>query len=192
MISFGITGIIGSGKSMLSQIFQSMGVPVYNADANAKVLMNSDEVIRQRLVGSFGSAVYADGRIDKAFLANRIFSDENARMTVNSIVHPVVKNDFLSWRASQKTDFVAIESAILFEAGIEDILDYVVFVDADEKILVDRICKRDNVSGDVALSKIRIQRAASGKERCDFVFTNDFRHSLIEQAESFINNLKCR
>lgn len=190
MISIGITGIIGSGKSMLSQVFRSMDIPVYDADSRAKTLMNSDFMIRTRLMLEFGDDTYRNGKINKEYLRKVVFGDEKNRQIVNSIVHPAVKNDFISWREESDAKIVAIESAIIFDAKLEDILDKIIFVEAAEEILVKRICSRDNVSEEIALEKIKLQRKNSGREKCDAIFVNDRNHSLIEQAENFINNLK--
>jgi dephospho-CoA kinase len=190
MTSIGITGIIGSGKSMLSQVFRSMDIPVYDADSKAKSLMNSSLQIRDSLIKEFGNETYINEKINKEYLRNVVFGDEKNRQIVNSIVHPVVKNDFIAWRQTTGKEITAIESAIIFDANLEDILDKIIFVEASEDILVKRICLRDNVSEEIALNKIKIQRKNSGREKCDAIFINDRNHSLIEQAENFINNIK--
>ena len=189
MISIGITGIIGSGKSMLSQVFRSMDIPVYDADINAKILMNNNVQIKEALIGNFGEDTYTNGAINKEYLRKIVFGNEENRRLVNSIVHPAVKQDFIEWQQNTGTKITAIESAILFDAKLEDILDHIIFVDAPEDVMVGRICLRDKVSEDVAISKIRMQRKNSGREKCDYIFINDRDHSLIEQSEKFINDL---
>lgn len=190
IISIGITGIIGSGKSMLSQVFRSMDIPVYDADKNAKILMNSSREIRERLIAEFGSEVYLDDKINKTYLSKFVFGDESKRQLVNSIVHPVVIDDFINWRAKIGASISAIESAILFEANIAPLLDYTIFVEANREILIKRICLRDNVDENTAAKKIEIQTSISGREKCSVIFTNDRNHSLIEQAHNFINNIR--
>lgn len=189
MISIGITGIIGSGKSMLSQVFRSMDIPVYDADSKAKLLMNNNVQIKEALIENFGENTYTNGAINKEYLRKIVFGNEENRRLVNSIVHPAVKQDFIEWQQNTGTKITAIESAILFDAKLEDILDHIIFVDAPEDVMVGRICLRDKVSEDVAISKIRIQRKNSGREKCDYIFINDRDHSLIEQSEKFINAL---
>ena len=189
MTSIGITGIIGSGKSMLSQVFRSMDIPVYDADSEAKILMNNDLQIKESLIKSFGENTYTNGTINKEYLRKIVFDNEENRKNINSIVHPAVKKDFVKWRNKQKSSIVAIESAIIFEAQIEDILDKIIFVEAPEEVLIKRICLRDKVSEETALKKITLQRKNSGRERCNAIFINDRNHSLIEQTEKFINDL---
>ena len=190
MTSIGITGIIGSGKSMLSQVFRSMDIPVYDADSEAKTLMDNDLQIKESLIKCFGENTYANGTINKEYLRKIVFGNEENRKTINSIVHPAVKKDFVKWRDKQASSIVAIESAIIFEAKLEDILDIIIFVEAPEEILVKRICLRDKVSEETALKKITLQRKNSGREKCNAIFINDRNHSLIEQTEKFINDLK--
>lgn len=189
MISIGITGIIGSGKSMLSQVFRSMDIPVYDADSKAKLLMNNNVQIKEALIENFGEDTYTNGAINKEYLRKIVFGNEENRRLVNSIVHPAVKRDFIEWQQNTTSKITAIESAILFDAKLEDILDHIIFVDAPEDVMVGRIRLRDKVSEDVAISKIRIQRKNSGREKCDYIFINDRDHSLIEQSEKFINDL---
>ena len=189
MTSIGITGIIGSGKSMLSQVFRSMDIPVYDADTKAKILMNSNSRIKEALIQKFGEETYVNGTINKVYLRKVVFGNEEKRLIVNSIVHPIVKEDYIAWQKETNSHITAIESAILFEARLEDILDHIIFVDAPEDVMVRRICLRDKVSEEIAISKIRLQRKNSGREKCDFVFINDREHSLIEQAEKFINDI---
>ena len=146
MISIGITGIIGSGKSMLSQVFRSMDIPVYDADTRAKELMNNNFAIRIRLKLEFGEETYRNNKINKEYLRKIVFGNEKNRQIINSIVHPAVKNDFIAWREKTGAKIVAIESAIIFDAKLEDILDKIIFVEAAEDILVKRICFRDRKS----------------------------------------------
>ena len=189
MISIGITGIIRSGKSMLSEVFRSMDIPVYDADSKAKLLMNNNVQIKEALIENFGEDTYTNGAINKEYLRKIVFGNEENRRLVNSIVHPAVKQDFIDWQQNTGSKITAIESAILFDAKLEDILDHIIFVDAPEDVMVGRICLRDKVSEDVAISKIRMQRKNSGREKCDYIFINDRNHSLIEQSEKFINDL---
>lgn len=190
MINIGITGIIGSGKTMLSNVFRSCDVPVYDADKKAQVLMNTNPQIISALITQFGADTYKDGVLNKDFMRKVVFDCEQSRLLVNSIVHPVVIQDYINWRNALKCDISAIESAILFEAKIDNLLDYTVFVEADRSDLAERICKRDNVSVEVAESKIALQMANSCREKCSFVVTNDRHHSLIEQALSIIKTIK--
>ena len=114
-----VTGGIGSGKSVVSRLLSIMGVPVYNCDSRAKELMESDILIRQGLVRMFGEECYdAVGRLNRKWLASRIFVDKSAIERVNELVHPRVKADFTNWAEQQQQPIVAVETAILFESGV--------------------------------------------------------------------------
>ncbi|MDO4948891.1 MAG: dephospho-CoA kinase, partial [Bacteroidales bacterium] len=118
MIRLGITGGIGSGKSYVAQMLRKIGVPVYEADAESRRLTNISPIIRERLTNLVGGNVYTGkGDLRKDVLADYAFSSPEALRQVNDIIHPVVRSDFRSWITRQDHPIVAIESAILFEAG---------------------------------------------------------------------------
>ena len=124
MVKIGITGGIGSGKSVVATLLRLYGIPVYIADEESKRLTNSSPVIRRALVDLVGEAVYdADGKLDKPRLANFIFGQPEHLARVNAIIHPEVNRDFLDWSERQEKAFCAIESAILFESGFDRIVD---------------------------------------------------------------------
>ena len=122
MILIGITGGIGSGKSVVAQLFALYGIPVYDSDSNAKRLMAQSPEIRESLTAIFGNGIYPGGTLDREALAKIIFADEEARQTVNAIVHPVVCKDFMLWAdaLSATHPMVAVESAILYECGLDE------------------------------------------------------------------------
>ena len=146
-LKIGITGNIGSGKSILSSIFRTMGIPVYDCDTEAKRLMQKDKLIRREIIDTFGEECYtSDKEVNKKHLADIIFNDTAALQKINGIVHPRVKDDFLQWSKKQKTATVAVESAILFEAKLHDTVDVTVAVYADRETCIVRACRRNNVA----------------------------------------------
>ncbi|MDD3859830.1 MAG: dephospho-CoA kinase [Bacteroidales bacterium] len=192
MIKLGITGTIGSGKSVVSQIFETIGIPVYMSDFEAKNLMIRDKDIISALKNRFGNQVYIDNNINKQFLASRIFNNENDRQFVNSIVHPAVINDFIKWVSEQKnSDIVAIESALIFESGIEKHLDYTIIVESPIKLASERISKRDFISHEEAVKKINLQLSNVQKNsNADFYVQNDEINSLIIQCLEIIKKIR--
>lgn len=190
MIKIGITGLIGSGKSVVAGIFETTGIPVYYADTQAKVLMNSNNEIISALVKYFGDEVYTNGEINKSFLSSRIFNDEPSRLFVNSIVHPTVVTHFLKWCSTQTVDIVAIESALLFEARINNILDFTIDVRCDIELLVKRISARDSLSIEEAKRRITIQDKNKTTSLPDFVIINDEKESLITQCLEVVKKIK--
>jgi dephospho-CoA kinase len=158
-IKIAITGGIGSGKSYVArQMTALLGIPVYDSDSNAKRLNEESEEIRNRLVSMVGVDVYdADGHLDKARLASFLFANtENARK-INALIHPIVKADFLRWAERQNVPVVAIETALLAESGIDDVVDRVVRVDAPLEVRIARAMQRDGVTREKVLERISCQ-----------------------------------
>ena len=196
MIKIGITGGIGSGKSVVATLLRLYGIPVYIADEESKRLTNSSPVIRRALVDLVGEAVYdADGKLDKPRLANFIFGQPEHLARVNAIIHPEVNRDFLDWSERQEKAFCAIESAILFESGFDRIVDVKLMVLAPLEIRLERAIARDHASREALERRIKSQMADEEKaSRSDYVIHNDDRQALIliPQVENFIGWLKNR
>lgn len=143
-IKIGITGGIGSGKSLVSRLLEVMGIPVYISDIESKRLTNSDALIRRELIALLGEEVYAGDELNKPLLASYIFGDPEHIRTVNSIIHPRVRDDFRQWVERHTTyPVVGMESAILIEAGFAGEVDAVVLVYAPEELRIMRAMQRD-------------------------------------------------
>ena len=123
MMKVGITGGIGSGKSTVCRLFARLGVAVYDSDAGAKRLMTEDAELRRRITDRFGAEAYADGTLNRTYLAGRVFSEAQALADLNAIVHPAVRADFAVWAERQEGDYVILESALLFDAGFDACVD---------------------------------------------------------------------
>ena len=120
MMKVGITGGIGSGKSTVCRLFAQRGVAVYDSDAEAKRLMAENPELRTAISARFGAEAYADGALNRSYLAGKVFSDPAALADLNALVHPAVLADFAAWAERQEGSYVIFESAILFDAGLED------------------------------------------------------------------------
>lgn len=155
MMKVGITGGIGSGKSTVCRLFAGRGVAVYDSDAAAKRLMG--DALRPAVEARFGAAVYRDGVLDRARLAETVFRDPAALADLNAIVHPAVLRDFAAWAAEQSGDYVVLESAILFEAGLEEAVDRTVAVLAPLELRVARTCRRDGCDAEAVRRRIAAQ-----------------------------------
>lgn len=194
MISIAITGGIGSGKSYVSALLQKQGIPIYNADDEAKRLMLGDEGIREGLIDLLGDEVYTDGNLNKPLLASYLFADAGNAARINSIVHPRVKADFRSWlKAHQESEIAALECAILYESGFEDTVDFVVMVYAPEELRVKRAMRRDNATEQQIRARIAAQMNDEEKcRRADYVVFNDGTIPLERQLADLIAQLKTR
>lgn len=179
MFKVGVTGGIGSGKSTVCRLFAAHGVAVYDTDAAAKELMNGDESLKRAIVERFGSQSYLDGQLNRCYLAERVFSSEEEREALNGLVHPAVIADFERWAEEQEGAYVLLESAILYEAGLEHHLDAVVAVLAPEKLRVERAMARDGATEEQIRSRMAAQLSDDELHaRADWSIVNIFEEDL--------------
>lgn len=183
MLKVGITGGIGSGKSLVTRIFSTLGVPVYYADDAAKRLMNEDVSIREQLISAFGESTYSDGLLNRKYLSSLVFTDPSKLAQLNAIVHPVTINDAAVWMERQHAPYVIKEAALIFESGSQDMLDHVIGVYAPESLRIHRVMKRDGITREDVKSRMGKQIEETIKMRlCDTVILNDEQHMVIQQV----------
>lgn len=183
----GITGNIGSGKSIVSAILRTMGIPVYDCDTEAKRLMQTDNVIRCNIVKTFGEECYTHEGLNRKHLAGIIFNDATALQKMNSIVHPRVKEDFTSWSKKQNCPIVALESAILFEAGLQNSVDTTVAIYADRETCIQRACRRSNAPREAIEQRLDKQIAAEKIiARSEYAICNNPDTPLLPQLKSLL------
>jgi len=181
----GLTGGIGSGKTMVSTLLGVMGVPVYDSDERTKALYDEDESLKSALKARFGDSLFADGRLNRSMLAELIFSDCKALSDVNALVHPVVEADFRSWAAKQTASYVVQESAILFEAGLAPFCDVVVVVSAPEELRIQRVSMRNKCTPESVRERMQWQLNENERlAQADIVVVNDDEMALIPQVLS--------
>jgi len=190
-IKIGLTGGIGSGKSVVSHLLKTMGIPVYIADDESKRITSTDSLIKQQLINLLGEEVYINGVLNKNLLAAYIFSDAEHAKIVNEIIHPRVKDDFVKWVAkNSKHPVVAIESAILIEAGFTDEVDIVAMVYAPMDLRLQRLALRDSSSSKEQILK-RIQSQMDDEKKkvlADFVIVNDEQIPVIPQVIELVKS----
>ncbi len=173
MMKVGVTGGIGSGKSTVCRLFAQRGIAVYDSDREAKRLMSECADLRAAIVRRFGAESYKEGTLDRARLAACVFSDAQALADLNALVHPAVLRDFVWWADRQSSPYVVLESAILFEAGLQDCVDRTVAVLAPAELRIERTCRRDRC--DEAHVRSRMAAQMSDDELCkraDFTLVN--------------------
>lgn len=182
----GVTGGIGSGKSVACRIFQLLGIPVYNADDRAKALMIEDPLLKIQITEAFGSRAYANGgSLDRQYLAQTVFSDKAKLEVLNGLVHPAVAKDFLQWSASQPdSPYLIKEAALIFEAGSNKMLDYTVLVAAPESLRISRVLARDPQRSRQQVRDIMSKQwpDETKENLADFVIRNDEAQLLIPQV----------
>ena len=191
MIQLGVTGGIGSGKSVVCDLLRMQGIPVYNADREAKNLNDISPVIREKLINSFGPDLYLENRLDRNKLANLIFNNEENLRTANAIIHPELAKHFEEWADQRKHHpVVAIEAAVLFEAGFQSILDKTIIVLAPLETRIERVIKRDHLTGEQITARANSQMSDEKKiELADFIILNDGQHSLLKQVARILKDI---
>ena len=191
-IKIGITGGIGSGKSIVSHLLQVMGIPVYISDAEAKRLICSDPFIRKGLQALLGKDIYSGNTLNKQLLASYLFASPEHAQIINGIIHPRVKENFRQWVHHQiNTWVVGIESAILVEAGFTDEVDVVVMIYAPEELRISRAIRRDTSSRELIEKRIQSQMNDEKKrEYAVFVIINDDKTPLIPQILNLMKSLR--
>lgn len=175
----GITGGIGSGKSTVCRLFAQRGIAVYDSDREAKRLMTEDGALRAGITARFGAESYVDGALNRRYLASRVFSDAQALADLNALVHPVVRSDFASWAERQAGPYVILESAILFEAGLEGAVDRTVAVLAPLELRLSRTCRRDGCDEEAVRRRMAAQLDDDTlRDRADYAVVNIFESDL--------------
>jgi len=171
----GITGGIGSGKSYVSNLLsQKLDIPVYDCDAEAKRLTATSEEIRSQLIQLVGPEVFNGQELVRKRLADYLFSDPEHASKVNAIIHPAVLKDFQRWSVDNgQHSIVALESAILFESGFNEYVDYVLFVDAPEEVRLRRAMQRDTATEEQIRARMQMQQPELHRKQADFIIDNN-------------------
>ena len=178
----GLTGGIGSGKSVIAKQLRAMGYAVYDTDSEAKRLIVEDAHVREQMTTLFGKEVYQDGVYQTALVAQQVFADKSLLAQLNSIVHPAVRADILRWATMQDSPsfrkglgvgLCFVECAILYQAGFDELCDKVVAVTAPEEVRLARVLARDHSTIDKVRARMRAQEADKDVQRADFVINND-------------------
>ena len=183
MLKVGVTGGIGSGKSTVAHIFETLGIPVYYADAAAKKLMNEDAGLKQQVQQLFGEAAYTGGQLNRAFVAAQVFNNPENLALLNSIVHPATIADAAKWMQQQSAPYAIKEAALIFESGAQENLEKVIGVFASKAIRIKRVMDRDGITREEVLARMNKQINETIKMRlCNYVITNDEQQLLIPQV----------
>lgn len=181
-----IIGGIGSGKSVVSQILRVMGFPVYDCDAEAKRLMDNSQKIKSRIVDAFGEESLLNGQLNRPYLATMVFGYPENLKKLNGIVHPEVHADFEQWVAECNAGAVFVETAILFESGMDALIDEIWLVDALEDIRVARVVKRNGLPVEQVQARIRSQKIIAETRLPLFRIDNSGKVSLLPQIDELI------
>ena len=190
MITIGITGGIGSGKSYVSDILRKeFGIPVYDCDKEAKRLTVTDKEIRKELTLLVGQEVFKGMALNKKILSDFLFANSEHARQVNAIIHPAVLKDFKRWAEKQASKLVALESAILYESGFNECVDKVLFVEAPEEVRLYRAMQRDTSTEEQVRARMKMQQSERYRFHADYIVDNSTNNSisLLEQLNKIVH-----
>ena len=191
MKRIGLTGNIGSGKTTVASCFEILGIAVFNADKQAKLLMNKDVNLKQSLIAEFGKEVFLNNELNRKYLSKLAFNDDLVLKRLNALVHPVVQEAFEKWSIQQSGAYIIKEAAILFESNTYQSLDAIICISCPEDIRLKRILKRDDLSEKEVRQRMSHQWAEEKKiSLSDYVITNDNTCLVMPQILSVHSALK--
>lgn len=183
MLRVGITGGMGSGKSVVARIFETLGIPVYYADAEAKQLMTEDPMLRAKIIAAFGPEAYNEAGLNRSWLAAQVFQQPEKTQLLNSIVHPIVIAHGSKWLQQQQTPYAIKEAALFYESGSATDIDFMIGVYAPQALRIQRVMQRDGLGRQEILTRMSRQIEETVKMKlCDAVIINNEQEMLIPQV----------
>jgi dephospho-CoA kinase len=181
---------MGSGKTTVSRIFRTLGIPVFYADTATKELYDTNDELRKALTGLLGEHIYRNGCLQRKLMASLIFSDENLLRKVNALTHPLVLQVFYRWAQQQQTPYVVQETAILFESGLHEKLNHTIAVTAPEALRITRIRQRDRLTEQEIKNRLQWQWPDEKRNaNAGFVIVNDEKQALLPQVLTIHENI---
>ena len=191
MIKIGVTGGIGSGKSIICSVLEHMGYPVFYSDIEAKKIINSNAEVKYQLIDLFGSQVFIDNQLNRTYLATILFSDSTLVEKMNAIVHPKVRQSFQEWALKQNSTIVFNEAAILFETGAFKNFEATLLVTAPLTIRLKRVISRDGSSEEEVMKRIAHQWPdEQKKDLATFTLVNDDNQSVLNQLDNILSEIQ--
>lgn len=182
MIKVGLTGGIGSGKTMVAKVFEHLGIPIYHADDRAKLLYTTDPQLKKDVLELLGTEAYVDGRLNRPWIAEKVFNDSTLLEQLNRLVHPAVGRDFYNWLEAQTSPYIIKEAAILFESGAHLALDEVILVSAPSEVRLQRVMKRDGLSAAEVRQRMAKQwNEEQRRQNSQHEIINDGHHLVLPQ-----------
>lgn len=185
-MKIGITGGIGSGKTYVSNFLRKQGFPVYSCDDRAKIIMKEDETVKAGLIELVGEEAYLeDGELNKPVIAKYLYESRENQEKIGALVHPRVKSDFEMWCHFQDSEVMFMESAILFESGLSETVDKILYVFATDEVRIRRIIQRDKVTRNEAHARIKAQMPEAVKLKlADYCIINNGNNNIMKQLQN--------
>ena len=194
MYSVGLTGGIGSGKSLISKVFNAFGIPVFNTDKQAKELYK-DATFLQEIVNTFGTSIIENGEFKPQNLADIVFNDPQALAKLNQLIHPKVLERYQQWQSKQKSPYTILESAIIFETSWQNHFDKIINIDTPIEVAIERVQLRDNINREQVKQRINNQLSTEIKRKLsDYNIEHDNLKMLLPQIieihKDILNQIK--
>ena len=190
-LKIAVTGGIGSGKSTVCKALSAFGYPVYDTDVMARSLMNSDVELMREIVAEFGDGAYANGQLDRAFIARQVFGSSERLARLNAIVHPAVVADVLRWASDRSERLLFVETALLFESGLDSVVDRSIAVVAPESLRIERVISRDGTTKEEVCRRMSSQMEQQElAARCDYTIVSDSVRPVLPQLERIVEQLE--
>ncbi len=186
----GLTGGIGSGKTTVSMMFKELGIPIYIADIEAKKLTNTSKIIRNEIIAVLGEKAYAKEKLNNKYVAELIFNDVKLLNKINKIIHPKVAEHFKKWSIEQDAPYIIKEAAILYENDGYKKCDFTILITAPLELRIERVLKRDSITKDEILDRIKNQWTDAKKEKfADFIIENIHLDTTLKKVKAIHLNL---
>lgn len=183
MLKVGITGGIGSGKSTVCQVFETLGIPVFYADLSARSVTETEPQVVAKIKELFGADIYTGNKLDRQKVAALVFADKALLQKLNDIIHPATIAYGKQWLEAQSTPYAIKEAAIFFESGSSKDMDIMIGVFAPVEVRIERIIDRDNTTREKVLDRMSQQMDEEEKMKlCDHIITNDGTTAIIPQV----------
>ena len=191
LLKVAITGGIGSGKSTFARYLSEKGFRVINADILAKELYVTNEDLKQKVITEFGEEIYPNGKFDRIALYQKAFVDNDTIKKLNQLVHPVVINEIGKIiKLHQDEEIIFVEAALIFEAEMENLFDFIVLITADENVRIARVAEREKISIDEINRRIKYQLPEEvKKDKAEFTFYNNGSFEELEQKANLLLQL---
>ncbi len=191
MVLIGCTGGIGSGKSIVCDMFASLGAAVFSADASARNIADTDPAAREKITALLGDEAYTEaGVLNRPLVASKVFGDPDLLQELNEILHPLVFEAIDRWRESVTAPYALVEAALVFESGLDEVLDYVLVVIAADDVRIERTMKRDGSARDEVLRRMMHQMSNEELARhADFILNNEGAPGELQGKVRFFHTL---
>lgn len=183
MLKVAITGGIGSGKSLVCQVFKTLGIPIFDADAVSNQLVEHDATLKTAITELFGKEAYKNNIYNRKYIAHIVFNQAEKLKALNELIHPKAKEAAKQWFEKQQTPYAIKEAAILFESKAEQDIDIIIGVTAPEQIRIERVMQRIGCSKDEVIKRMQQQMPEDEKmKKCNYIIHNDNITALIPQV----------